>query len=93
MADFFERVALVLNWRTRSLWMAIFFMIVSTAFGYIADNSLENILLTGTQQSQMLHNLLKPIFGSVYLLFFALSIIIPLMVFVKDWKAFHNRRW
>lgn len=93
MRDFFERVLLVLNWRSRSLWMMGVFLIVSTLFGQIAANSLESILISGSQQSGFLYALLKPFLGGAYLLFFALSIIIPLMVFAKDWTDFHNRRW
>lgn len=93
MADFFERVGLVLNWRSRSLWIACLLLILSTIFGHLAANSLENILANNSQSSEMFYKLLKPYLGGVYLLFFALSIIIPLWVFAKDWKAFHNRRW
>jgi hypothetical protein len=91
MKDFIERVLFVLNWRSRSMWMLVVFLLATVFFGYVATGALERFLEIGGPNGSAFYKVFQPIFKYVYVFFLIMSFLIPICVFIKDWKAFHKR--
>lgn len=92
MKDKLETAMMVLNWRSRSVWVLAIGMIVSVIVSMILDANLENYAATSTNMSKMMLPALTIFYNVLNILVAIAPFAFAGIYFCKDWKEFH-RRW
>ena len=91
MREFFNRVAMVLAWRSRSLWMLAIGLVLVTLFGQYLSNILESLNHANSGLAYHFSRLLPDLYRWLYLILFFGVIWLSVLCFIKDWQAFHKR--